>query len=327
LRRIGELGLRPVAEAHPPRAAAEVLDPEPERGDGDVVVALMGEDAQLGRAVSLEGAVAVEMVGGEVEQHGALGRELDGVLELEGGDLADDGGGLRQPSDERAQRRADVAGHRDRPPRLAVDVADELGRRRLAVGAGDRDELVVDQPPRQLDLAQHRQPALARRGDDRSLRGHPGRLDHRVDVLERRRGVVALAAVDAARLLATGPEDLERGHARARQPDHEPRAGRQRRAARDAGGAHAAGKHGKDAGLRVASAARRGQAPRERSRAVVAARAAPPPHVNDDFVAPGGTNSSLDENRPPCGQKSSFAGRARWWSRARSDHRSLPFPR
>ena len=44
-----------VAEAHAPRAAAEVLDAQPQRRDRDVVVALVGEDAQLGGAVGLEG--------------------------------------------------------------------------------------------------------------------------------------------------------------------------------------------------------------------------------------------------------------------------------
>ncbi len=174
---VGELGLRAVAEAHAPRAAAEVLDPEPERGDRDVVVALVGEDAQLGLRVGLEGAVAVDVVGREVEQHGALGSELDGVLELEGGDLADHGRVGCQVADERAQGGADVAGDRHRPPGLAVDVADELGRRRLAVGPGHGDELVGDQPPRELDLAQHRQAALARGGDDGGLRrARPGDL-------------------------------------------------------------------------------------------------------------------------------------------------------
>ena len=166
---VGELGLRAVAEAHAPCAAAEVLDPQAQRRDRDVVVALVGEDAQLGGRVGLEGPVAVDVVGRQVEQHGALGRELDGVLELEGGDLADHGRVGRQVADERAQGGADVAGDRHRAPGLAVDVADELGGRRLAVGPRDGDELVGDQPPRELDLAQHRQPALARGGDDRRL--------------------------------------------------------------------------------------------------------------------------------------------------------------
>ena len=48
------------------------------------------EDAQLGGAVVLEGSVTVEMIRGEVEQHGDLERELVDVLELERRELADD---------------------------------------------------------------------------------------------------------------------------------------------------------------------------------------------------------------------------------------------
>ena len=51
--------------------------PRPERRDRDGLVRLAGEDLQLGGAVGLEGAVAVEVVLGEVEQHGRLGRERD----------------------------------------------------------------------------------------------------------------------------------------------------------------------------------------------------------------------------------------------------------
>ena len=87
---VGELGARAGAEADAPRAAAEVLDPEPERRDRDGLVRLAGEDLELGGAVGLEGAVAVEVVLGEVEQHRRLGRERLGVLELERGRLGDD---------------------------------------------------------------------------------------------------------------------------------------------------------------------------------------------------------------------------------------------
>ena len=81
---------RPAPKQHAPRAAAEVLDAQPGRRDRDVVVALPREHPQLCRQVGLEGAVAVEVVGREVEQHRRLGRERDGVLELEDEHLADD---------------------------------------------------------------------------------------------------------------------------------------------------------------------------------------------------------------------------------------------
>ena len=61
--------------------------------------------------------------------------------------------------------------------------------------------------------------------------GTPGDLTTARTCSSARRRVVALAAIDPARLLAAGPQDLERGDPRAREPDDEPRAGRQRRAA------------------------------------------------------------------------------------------------
>ncbi len=79
-------------EAHPSGAAAEILDPQARRGDGHVVVALLGEDAQLCRHVVVKGAVPVQMIGLEIEQHGSFGGERLGVLELKRGCFADDRG-------------------------------------------------------------------------------------------------------------------------------------------------------------------------------------------------------------------------------------------
>ena len=41
-------------------------------------------------------------------------------------------------------------------PRGAIDRPEQLDRRRLAVGAGHRDELVRQQPPAELELAEDR---------------------------------------------------------------------------------------------------------------------------------------------------------------------------
>ena len=93
-----------VAEGDAARAAAEVGAGQGRVVgvvDGDVVVALVGEDPQLRRQVGVEVGVAVEVVGGEVEEDGALGGEGGGVLELEAGGLADDGRiGLDLPASE-----------------------------------------------------------------------------------------------------------------------------------------------------------------------------------------------------------------------------------
>ena len=93
-----------------------------------------------------------------------VGRELDRVLELEARALADDGGVGVELADQRRQRRADVAGHRDRQLGRAVDRAEQLGRGRLAVRAGHRDEAVRQQPPGQLELADHRRCRACARG-------------------------------------------------------------------------------------------------------------------------------------------------------------------
>ena len=73
---------------------------EPARHDRGVLRDLVLEDPELRVAVRLEAAVAVEVVGLEVEQHGDARPELVDVLELEARELADD---------PRVRRRLDAA--------------------------------------------------------------------------------------------------------------------------------------------------------------------------------------------------------------------------
>ena len=104
----------------------------------------------------------------------ASGAKRHGVLELEGGRLADDRRLGLDRADERACRRPDVARHRDRQSRLAVNVPDQLDRGRLAVRPRDGYELVREHPPGQLELAQDRQAAAARGDDHGACAGRPG---------------------------------------------------------------------------------------------------------------------------------------------------------
>ena len=214
---------------------------------------LVGEHAQLGLAVGGERAVPVEVVGGEVEQDGGLRGEGERVLELERRRLADHDRSGVERAGEAGQRRADVAGDRDREPRLAVDPTDQLGGRRLAVGPRDGDHLVGHQPPAQLELAQHGQPALARRADHRRLLRDARALDHRRRAVEQRdavgrrvRGHPRLrerrqgARVDRARVathngLPARPEQLGRRAPGAGEADDEERACGQRRTRGHAG--------------------------------------------------------------------------------------------
>src|SRR5205807_9148665 len=67
-------------------------------------ILLAREHAHLRAHVVLDAAVPVQVIGTEIDEHGGLGRELLGVLELEGGDLAHDGRGHIQLSGQAAQR-------------------------------------------------------------------------------------------------------------------------------------------------------------------------------------------------------------------------------
>ncbi len=239
---------RTAAEGDAPPAAAEVGAGERRVVgvvDGEVVVALVGEDAQLRRQVGVEVAVAVEVVGREVEEDAALGGEVRGVLELEAGGLADHRRVGLQPAGQRGERRADVAGDGDRLARRAVDVPEQLDRRRLAVGPGDGEEAIGDRPPGQLELADDVEPALQRGSDHRRLPGHARALDDGSHAIELSNSIriqgnfdalprqpcraVRIAGVDSAHLLPAPGQQTGRSLARARQPDDEERAPRQRR--------------------------------------------------------------------------------------------------
>ena len=140
---LGEVGLRPRPERHPPGLAAQRQRPQLQRGDRGRVHGLAGEELELRAPVGLEGAVAVEMVLGEVEQHPGLGREGLRVLELEGGGLADDGRrGVERPGQPR-ERGAHVARDHHRQAGGPMHVPDQLDGGRLAVRSGDRHELIA----------------------------------------------------------------------------------------------------------------------------------------------------------------------------------------
>ncbi len=149
--------------------------------DGDILGALAREDPQLGRLVGLEAAVSIEMIRGHVEEHGDLGGERDGVLQLEGRGLADHRRVRLQLADEPGERRADVPGDGDGGAGSTVDVADPLGRGRLAVRSGHGDEGVVEEPPRQLELADDRDAVAACGQHTRSAGGNARALDERLD--------------------------------------------------------------------------------------------------------------------------------------------------
>jgi hypothetical protein len=205
---------------------------EASRHDGGVVGALVLEDAQLRVAVRLEAPVTVEVIRLQVQEHGDARTELDDVLELEAGELADDpliGGDLAV---ELGQRPADVPGHR-----RAQHRPEQLARGRLAVRPGDAEDRVRQQARAELDLAPDRYAPLSRSGDEGRLAGHSGALDQHVHSLQQRGllrsqvnfdtrrleppRVDVRRAVDTDHLLPAAGQRERRRLPRAREPEDE----------------------------------------------------------------------------------------------------------
>jgi hypothetical protein len=177
--------------------------------------------------------VAVEVVGREVEQHADVRGEGLRVLGLEARHLADHRRARRDLADQRRGRRADVSRDGDRQLGGAPDRAQQLDRRRLAVGSGDGHEAVSQQAPGQLQLAQDGQVALAGRGDHGRLVGHTRALDHAGRALEQRQAVAFELGGDVVGQLRSAAVDRKdvavlaqhacRGDARASEADDQVR--------------------------------------------------------------------------------------------------------
>ncbi len=208
--------------------------------DREILWDLAREDPQLRLGVVIEAPVAVEVVGGDVQEHRALRGEGARVLQLEARALADHrrlGIGLAGYG---GQRGTDVAGDDDGLLRLAPQVAEELGHGRLAVRPGHPDEGVGKAPPAELELADHRDAPVASGRDHRSLARHARALDHAARLVEQSNSVTIQvnfdarlaqpfrarrgAGVGAADGLALPRKEPRRRLSGAREPDHQVRA-------------------------------------------------------------------------------------------------------
>ena len=137
---------------------------------GAVADLLAGEDVLLGGDIARQIAMAIDVVGRDVEPHRDMGVEGLQQFELVGRQLQHVEAALaqrRQVERAAADIAADLAAHAG----LGEDMADQRRRRRLAVGAGDGDEpRLVLGARQQLDVADDRLAGGARRG------GHGMRL-------------------------------------------------------------------------------------------------------------------------------------------------------
>jgi hypothetical protein len=128
-------------------------------------------------------AVAVEMIGLEVEEDADHGIEGFDVLELKRRELTDDPRGGVDCADERRQRAAHVARDLDRAIGRAKDLAEQLAGRRLAVRPGYAEDGVREELRAQLDLAPDGNTAPARAGDEQCLTRDTRALHDEIDPL------------------------------------------------------------------------------------------------------------------------------------------------
>ena len=135
--------------------------------DGDAVGVAAIEDPALGGDVTIHGAVTVDVVGRDVDQHRDVEHVREDELELIGGEFEDIGARGAERI-ERQHRRPEIAADRRLLAGGFEDVADQRRDRGLAVGAGDADEPGAGLGPRhELDVADDLEPAGARLRRDR----------------------------------------------------------------------------------------------------------------------------------------------------------------
>jgi hypothetical protein len=161
-------------------------------------VRLVREDQPLRRAVGVERAVPVDMIGREVEQHRDPWVERLLLDELEGGGLDHEDvvflerGRREGPTDVAARH------HVERPrPQTGRE---HPGGRRLAVRPRDRDVRDAREPGPELELTPDRQPALPRPAEHLGRRRDAGARHDEGGVVQIGRIVAAGADLDPQRL-------------------------------------------------------------------------------------------------------------------------------
>ena len=107
----------------------------------------------LAQGVVFKAAVAVEVVGRDVEDDGDGGVELLSRFELEAGDFEDGPGGVGGFVDEGDDGHADVAADEGGNAGLLQDFAEQRGGGGLAVGAGDGEDLALEEAGGEFEFA------------------------------------------------------------------------------------------------------------------------------------------------------------------------------
>ena len=156
-----------------------------------VLGGLRGKDALFGRAIVFKAAVAVEVVGGDVENDGDLWMKLHGGFELETGDFQNRPGVVGAVVDQGDDREADVAADQRGQAASLEDFAQQRGGGGLAVGAGDGQRMALEKARGQLQLADDRQAEVLHLGQLGGVQRHAGADDNQILAAEGEQAVAA----------------------------------------------------------------------------------------------------------------------------------------
>ena len=121
-----------------------------------VVRGLVFEDAQLGLAIFANRAIAIEMIGREVEPDADLGMEIADRFELKRAHFHGQHREVFILARRFDERFADVAAGNGALAAGVQHLRDQFRRRRLAVRPGDADDRDAAELPAELELADHR---------------------------------------------------------------------------------------------------------------------------------------------------------------------------
>ena len=209
--------------------------------NGIVALGLVFKEALLEADVLRHGAMAVEMVLGDVEQRRHAGMECFDALQLETGHLDHHHVVLFALHGHRGERIADIARHMGDAARVFKDFAKQSGGGGLAVGAGNGHHLALKQRPGQFQLAHHGDAFFLCGQHHRRVDGYAGADDQTVRLRKQAHGVLPQAeltrrAAQHVKLAAKGilalavrkhrrravfQKKLRRRHAAARHADHQ----------------------------------------------------------------------------------------------------------
>ena len=161
---------------------------------------LPGKELSFGRRIPFKGAVAIQMVGREIQKQPDVWPEGAGDVELKARQFQHHtvvAFGMQATVQKRG---ADIAAHKGPSARCFQEMPDQPGRRGLAIGTGNRNDRRLKTPGSQGQFAHDRNAPPPCRHDQRVLQRHAGRRRKQVQTIQKAAARTAKLADRAASL-------------------------------------------------------------------------------------------------------------------------------